>query len=343
MLLNITSVILVGMNLEAAALAKATARELFPGAAVIEAASLEAARARAAAPGSELLLLGEHAAEHSTHALADVDPRGLPRWPVVIFGPQPPSALVLPPEDWNPRSAARIFQAAVSAHALTRENARLRGDLFTVGRRLTHDLRTPLMGVSTACDAIMDTLPDAAAAREIFAKSIATSSEEAARLLERISGLLKATAETKAKEAVPMGNVVWAALQRLDRRRIAQGAVMLQPSAWPTVPGQAAWLELIWVNLVANALDHAGAEPRIELGWTEADGGWRFSVEDGGPGVSARMIAGLFHPFDLLHRPSAPRGWGLPIVQRLVELQDGTCGYEARPGGGARFFFTLPG
>jgi signal transduction histidine kinase len=340
--LHITSVILVGMPPEAAALARATAREVFPGATVAEAASFEAARDRAGAPGSELLLLGEQAAAHSAHALADLDARGLPRWPVVIFGPQPPGAHVLPPEEWNPRAAARIFQAAVSAHGLTRENARLRGDLFTVGRRLSHDLRTPLMGVSTACDAIMDTLPDAAAAREGFAKSITTSAEEVAGLLDRISGLLKATAETKAMEAVPMGNAVWAALQRLDRRRMAQGAVILQPAEWPTVPGNATWLELIWGNLVGNALDHAGKEPRIELGWGEVDGGWRFWIQDGGPGVPARVVASLFHPFDLLHRPNAPRGWGLPIVQRLVELQDGTCGYEALPGGGARFFFTLP-
>lgn len=340
--LHITSVILVAMAPEAAALAKATTREVFPGATVTEVASFEAARDRAGAPGSELLLLGEQAAAHSAHALADLDSRGLPRWPVVIFGPQPPNALVLPPEDWNLRTASRIFQAAVSAHALTRENARLRGDLFTVGRRLTHDLRTPLMGFSTACDAIIDTLPDAGAAREIFAKSITASSEDVARLLDRVSGLLKATAETRAKEAVPMGNAVWAALQRLDRRRLAQGAVMVQPAEWPTVPGNAAWLELIWGNLVANALDHAGKEPRIELGWGKVDGGWLFWIEDGGPGVPARMVAGLFHPFDLLHRANAPRGWGLPIVQRLVELQDGTCGYEPRAGGGARFFFTLP-
>jgi len=31
----------------------------------------------------------------------------------------------------------------------------------------------------------------------------------------------------------------------------------------------------------------------------------------------------------------------LPIVQRLVELQGGRCGYEAEPTAGGRFFFTL--
>ena len=115
-----------------------------------------------------------------------------------------------------------------------------------------------------------------------------------------------------------------------------------QPADWPVVPGVPAWLELVWGNLLANALAHAGAERRIELGWTEAPGGWRFSVEDRGPGVAPRVVGSLFQPFHLLHRPNAPRGWGLPIVQRLVEMQGGSCGYEPRAGGGARFFFTLP-
>jgi signal transduction histidine kinase len=340
--LPISSVILVGMNAEAAALAKAAAREVFPDATVSEAASLEAARGRSGPPGTELLVLGEEAAKASAQAAADMDARGLPRWPVVIFGPHPPSALVLPPEDWNPRAAARIFQTAAASHSMTRDNARMRGDLFTIGRRLSHDLRTPLMGVSSACDAIMDSLPKIGAAQEGFVQSITTSSGEVSRLLDRIGGLLKATAEVRPKEAVPMGNVVWAALQRLERRRLAEGAVVIQPSAWPTVPGHPGWLEIIWGNLVANALDHAGKSPRIELGWKEEAASWRFWVEDGGPGVAERKLAGLFHPFDLLHRPNAPRGWGLPIVQRLVELQDGRCGYDPRAGGGSRFYFVLP-
>jgi K+-sensing histidine kinase KdpD len=33
--------------------------------------------------------------------------------------------------------------------ALERENARLRGDLLTIGSRISHDLRTPLGGIMT--------------------------------------------------------------------------------------------------------------------------------------------------------------------------------------------------
>ena len=43
-----------------------------------------------------------------------------------------------------------------------------------------------------------------------------------------------------------------------------------------------------------------------------------------------------------LHEPDAAHGLGLSIVQRLMELQGGHCGYEPRLEGGSRFYFTLP-
>jgi signal transduction histidine kinase len=340
---NIASLVLVGMNAEAAALAVAAAARAFPGAVVCAEATLEAALARPATPGTELLLLGQPEAAAVARAVAAVDARGLPRWPVVAFGPDFPGAVALATEDWNPRTAARILQAAAAAHALARENARLRGDLFTVGRRLSHDLRTPLMAIATASDAIRESAREDVASREGFAQSIAISSDEVSNLVDRISAVLKATAEPRAKEPVPMGIAVWAALQRLERRTIARGAAVAQPASWPTVQGVPAWLELIWWNFIANGLAQAGPAPRIELGWQEEAGGHRFWADDRGPGVPARLVGTLFQPFDLLHRPSAPRGWGLAMVQRLVELQGGRCGYEPRSGGGARFFFTLPG
>ncbi len=342
MSLNVTSILLVGLGPEPAALAREASRQIFPDAVVIDVGSLAAARGRPEAPGTELLLLGEAAAAAAAEAAAVLDARGWPRWPVIVFGPQPLGPMVLPPEDWNPRAAARTFHAAVAAHSLSRENARLRGDLATISRRLSHDLRTPLMGIATACAAIGETPPEDGAARATFTQSIAQSSGDISRLVDRIGGVLKATAEGRPKERVPMANVVWAALQRLEVRARNLGAVVTQPPAWPEVPGVPAWLELVWVNLVGNALDHGGKPPRIGLGWREEPGGWRFWVEDSGPGVASQVVGSLFQPFDLLHRPSAPRGWGLPLVHRLVELQGGSCAYGARTGGGSRFSFTLP-
>jgi len=57
--------------------------------------------------------------------------------------------------------------------------------------------------------------------------------------------------------------------------------------------------------------------------------------------VAPAIEPGLFRPFDQLHLLRAP-GLGLSIVQRLVSLQGGRCGYERLNDGSNRFYFTLP-
>jgi signal transduction histidine kinase len=108
------------------------------------------------------------------------------------------------------------------------------------------------------------------------------------------------------------------------------------------VEGVEPWLEVIWWHFLANALQHAGESPQIELGCRAEIGKIWFWISDNGPGVPADRRDKLFQRFDSLHERDGIRGLGLSVVQRLVELQGGECGHEASQQGGARFFFTLP-
>ena len=65
-------------------------------------------------------------------------------------------------------------------------------------------------------------------------------------------------------------------------------------------------------------------------------------MRDHGGGVPPARRARLFTPFDRLHELNAPRGIGLPIALRLVELQGGRCDYVPPADGGACFVFALP-
>ena len=133
-----------------------------------------------------------------------------------------------------------------------------------------------------------------------------------------------------------------AALERLRPAILERGASVSEPASWPEVVGDGVSLEAVWWNLLSNALRHSGEKPRIELGWAKEAPGYRFWVQDYGPGVPPRSRGMLFHAFHRLHAPNAMRGLGLPIVQRLIQLLGGTCGYEPQEAGGSRFYFTLP-
>jgi signal transduction histidine kinase len=108
------------------------------------------------------------------------------------------------------------------------------------------------------------------------------------------------------------------------------------------VQAVASWLEVVWGNLVSNALRHGKANARVELGWSQNEQEFRFWVSDDGDGVPLEKLGDLFQPFHLLHHTNARKGLGLSIVQRLLELQGGSCGYERPVAGGTTFFFTLP-
>lgn len=222
---------------------------------------------------------------------------------------------------------------------LLRENTRLRGDLLTVARRISHDLRTPLGGILTTGEMLKETLVENGVPTTLVAP-IFDSAEEMTKLIERVGFVLKASANPPVKERVPMGEVVFRVLQIWEGKIFKKNAAVSEPASWPEVNGVFSWLEIVWGNLLGNALRH-GKDP-IELGWREENGNFRFWVCDNGGGVPREKRAKLFQPFDSLHEPDAPHGLGLPIVQRLMKLQDGNCGYEPRLEGGACFYFTLP-
>ncbi|MGH7952358.1 MAG: sensor histidine kinase [Limisphaerales bacterium] len=229
-----------------------------------------------------------------------------------------------------------------SDDSFQRENARLRGDLHTVARRICHDLRMPLGGIIATTEALKEELAAKNPAGAALGEAILNSTDDLARLIDRVSFVLRASINPIPKKAAAMEEIVLAALEQLERKIRKTGASISQPESWPFVPGVASWLQTIWWNLIANGLEHAGKSPRIELGWREEFGECRFWVRDNGAGVSAKKRDKLFQPFHLLHEPNSPHGLGLPIVQRLVELQGGHCGYEPDSGGGAFFYFTLP-
>jgi signal transduction histidine kinase len=222
------------------------------------------------------------------------------------------------------------------------EVARLRGDLLTLAKRFSHDLRTPLGGIMSSAEAIKEALALHDPSAAPLADSLLNSADEMGQIIKQVSFVARASAMPQPKTPVHMAEPVFVALQRLESRVRKRQAVVKEPADWPVVPGVAAWLEVIWWQLVMNSLKHGGQSCHIELGWTTHNDQIRFWVLDNGPGVPENMTGKLFKEFHRLHSEQDVTGFGLPIVQRLVELQQGTCGHE-RPGhGGALFFFTLP-
>jgi signal transduction histidine kinase/DNA-binding NarL/FixJ family response regulator len=95
-------------------------------------------------------------------------------------------------------------------------------------------------------------------------------------------------------------------------------------------------------NLLANAIKFspAGGHIGVELEQDERD--CRIEISDQGPGVPD---ADRQHIFDKYWRTQGERGGeglGLAIAKSLIEAHGGRIGVDSQPGGGSRFWFTLP-
>jgi signal transduction histidine kinase len=280
----------------------------------------------------------------NVEAVADITGRtaGTPGCAVVVLGrDRSDLAETIPPEEWNPPLLARAFRSALLEQELLRENARLRGDLKTVARRVSHDLRTPLGCIYTTSGVFKELPAGDQEAILTMAGIIKESSGEISQIVDRVSFVLKASADPIAPSRVDMGGVVASVLTQLAGEMQKADAQIALPSSWPEAAGVATWLQVIWSNLLRNAFQHGGPSAAITIGWKPADHGFRFSVFDRGHGVAESKIGALFPPFDQLHSMHVP-GLGLSFVQRLVSLQGGQCGYEKTSADGTDFYFTLP-
>ncbi len=338
------SLILVGPDPRFASVAEEAACIAFPAVSVTSLPSLDDALNAKEEACPAMLVLQDPAVADVLRAARALDSAGLPRWGMVLFRASSPEPDVesVAPDDWNAPLVARVFRSSAARHRLRRENGALRGDLLTVGLRIAHDLRTPLGCIAVASAGLKAALAQGIPAEPALVKLIVDSGDELAGLIRQVSLLAKATARPVPQDHVDMAAAVWAALERLRPDIVKKAATVSEPASWPRVVGDGPALETIWWNLVSNALRHSGERPRIEIGWEKGAEDYTFWVRDDGNGVPTRMRGLLFQPFHRLHEPNALRGLGLPIVQRLVELMRGRCGYESEPAGGSRFFFTLP-
>ncbi len=245
-------------------------------------------------------------------------------------------------------------RALVRARGLLREIDRARGELAernaelslkkALAQSIVHDLKSPLAAILGNLELL------AGRTGSEVAPLIERSRQGAQRMLKMILDLLDV-------ERIEDGRLA-PALDRVDLRELTRAAVVEHEGFARTrrvdvvvVADGPAWAEAdsalvrrVLDNLLSNALAHAPAGSRIEVGSRIRPEGVELSVSDQGPGVPEALREKVFEKYARVGGggDGTNRGLGLTFCRLAIEAHGGTIWVDEAPGGGACFRAVLP-
>jgi PAS domain S-box-containing protein len=222
-----------------------------------------------------------------------------------------------------------------------RQAERLREDILSA---VSHELRTPLtavLGFAVTLEERRHEFSDEEIDRLI--RELASAARRLERLLVDLLDVERmrrgaVDLRRRTTDVLDLVQRVVAACD-LDGRRVDVSGAALQADI------DAAKVERIVENLIANAIKHTPPSAAIHVR-LDADGrDLLLAVEDEGPGIADEFKRRVFETFDrgpntLSATPGA--GIGLALVSRFSEAHGGRSWVEDRPGGGSSFRVLLP-
>ena len=228
------------------------------------------------------------------------------------------------------------------------ELARSNAELEQFASIAAHDLTDPLHTIIGLADLLARKHGDALGEDgRAIAAEIATGGERMRGLVQALLTYARASQHRVAPRRTSLGGAVGRVVAALRTRVEQTGAVITYDAAeLPTVSADPEALELVLQNLLVNAMKFTrpGAPPRITLTADAMDAGWRVTVDDEGTGIPPEERERIFRSFERAHQHAlvGGTGLGLALCQRLITRHGGTIGIDDSPGGGSRFWFTLP-
>ena len=225
------------------------------------------------------------------------------------------------------------------------EKEKMRANLL---RAVSHDLRTPLTGIIGASSSYLENEEklDTDEKRAL----VSHIGEDANWLLNMVENLLTVTrirndSASVNKSLEPVEEVMSEAVFRLKKRIPDANIRVLLPEEFVMIPMDATLIEQVLVNLMENAVFHAGSTEPIECRAEIGRDTVTFFVTDQGVGIDEDKLETIFDGTGQTENSSADghkgMGIGLSICKTIIVAHGGTISARNLERG-AQFGFTLP-
>jgi K+-sensing histidine kinase KdpD len=210
-------------------------------------------------------------------------------------------------------------------------------------RSVSHDLRTPLAAIRAVASELR---AGPAHTEPVRFELLGLLCDEAERLDRIVANLLslsriEAGALQPDRQAVALDELVSDLVSRLARLFTDITVDVELPPTLPLADIDYVQIDQVVTNLLENAARHSPPGSTVRLSAESVDGVIAIAVTDQGPGVDPVDADRIFEPFRT-GGGSTSTGVGLAICKAIVEAHGGMISVSNRPGGGARFRFTVP-
>ncbi|MGK4007933.1 ATP-binding protein [Sorangium sp. So ce1036] len=237
----------------------------------------------------------------------------------------------------------REREARARAETLAAELERQHAELDKFAYVASHDLKAPLRGIANLAQWIEDDLSDRLTEGTRHQMELLRGRvRRMEALIEGILAYSRATRHREEPESVSLERLAREVVELIAPRPPATVAIDVPPAVLWThrVP-----LQQVVMNLVTNALKHAGRDDAAVILSAREQGDWyEVSVADNGPGIAPAFQEKVWGMFQTLQARDKVEntGIGLAIVRKIVESRGGRAWVESDGKSGATFRFTWP-
>jgi len=224
----------------------------------------------------------------------------------------------------------------------SRELARLRGRFVA---NVSHELRTPLAQISMFAETLALGRERSVGEGRHFASIIFAEARRLTGMVESVLRFsrLESRHETLQMELAGVGQEVTDAVETFAPVAHASEVTIstdLDHEAYAQLD-RAAFRQIV-LNLLDNAVKHAGRGAMIHILVAQREAEIVIVVDDSGPGVPEAWRERVFEPFMRVEQGrAAGAGIGLAVVRDLIDAHGGRVWIEQSPQGGARFIVAV--
>lgn len=216
-------------------------------------------------------------------------------------------------------------------------------ELQDVAYAAAHDLKTPLRGIATIAQWMIDdhgdTLPEPVREQIDLLHMRALRANRLVDGLQEYASSGHNLARPKELDVADLLRAVVAEIENSKHVAIEIAHPM------PVVLADDVSLCKVFTHLIGNAVEHMDTpDGQVRVDWQDDGAWWRFHISDNGPGIAPKYHAKVFQMFQTLATRDETNaiGIGLCIVKKTVEAYGGTICIRSEVGRGTTFSFTWP-